>query len=67
MSLDDELLSRTRELWERHYGRSLSDEDVREIASNVAAFFTLLLSWDRPETAAGEGDAASKARDDEAA
>lgn len=64
MPLEDDLLRRTRDLWERHYGRPLGDEDVREIASNVAAFFTLLLSWDR--SADGAGDAEKELRGDDA-
>ena len=36
----------TRQLWQRKYNRSLTEEDCREIAHNVTGFFDLLRSWD---------------------
>ena len=44
-----QLIARTRETWQPRAGRSLSDEDVREIAENVTGFFRLLLEWEARE------------------
>lgn len=41
------LNNETKRLWEELTGQALSDEDVREIASNLTAFFDLLHEWDQ--------------------
>ena len=43
----DELTGRTREVWQPRLGRDLSPEDARQIASNVAGFFSVLAEWSR--------------------
>ena len=50
----NDLLRRTKALWEPRYGRKLSDEEAREIVANVTEFFTILEEW-----ASREDDAAS--------
>ena len=45
--MDADFKARTRQLWERRAGRPLTDEEVRQIAENIAGFFTLLMKWDR--------------------
>lgn len=43
--ISDDLLRRTKVLWEPRYGRKLNDEEAREIERNVVEFFTLLEEW----------------------
>ncbi len=38
-----------REFWSRRYGRPVSDEEVREIASNLSGFFNILKECDDEE------------------
>jgi hypothetical protein len=45
----DNLLCRTREVWQPRLGRELSGEDARQIVENVAGFFALLAEWSRAE------------------
>lgn len=42
----NKLIQHTAELWQRRFGRALSDEDVRKIAENMTGFFTVLLEWE---------------------
>jgi hypothetical protein len=46
-----QLIARTRETWQARAGRSLSEEDAREIAENATGFFRLLLEWEAREKA----------------
>jgi hypothetical protein len=61
---NDNLIKRTRQVWQPRLGRNLSREDARQIAENVTGFFTLLAEWSRAEMPApandGGNDAASK-------
>jgi hypothetical protein len=45
--MDANFKERTRQLWERRAGRPLTDEEVRQIAENLAGFFSLLIKWER--------------------
>jgi hypothetical protein len=45
----DNLIDRTRQVWQPRIGRELSREDARQIAENVAGFFGLLAEWSRAE------------------
>ena len=58
-NLDDDLIGRTRQVWEPRLGRNLSSEDVRQITENLTGFFALLAKWSRAErtTAANDNDA----------
>ena len=47
--LKDELIGRTREVWQPRFGRDLSPEDARQIAANVTGFFSVLAEWSRAE------------------
>ena len=44
-NLKDELIRRTREVWQPRLGRDLSREDARQIAANVTGFFSVLAAW----------------------
>ena len=48
-NLKDELIGRTREVWQPRLGRDLSREDARQIAANVTGFFSVLAEWSRAE------------------
>ena len=48
-NLKDELIRRTREVWQPRLGRDLSREDARQIAANVTGFFSVLAEWSRAE------------------
>ena len=45
----DELIGRTRKVWQPRLGRDLSPEDARQIAANVTGFFSVLVEWSRAE------------------
>jgi hypothetical protein len=39
------LIQRTQQVWQPRLGRDLSREDARQIAANVASFFSVLAKW----------------------
>jgi hypothetical protein len=41
----DNLIRRTRQVWQPRLGRDLSREDARQIAENVTGFFAILAEW----------------------
>ncbi len=43
----DDLIDRTREVWQPRIGRNLTDEDARQISENITGFFTVLAEWSR--------------------
>jgi hypothetical protein len=47
---NDNLIDRTRAVWQPRLGRDLSREDARQIAENVTGFFAVLAEWSRAET-----------------
>jgi len=48
-NLKDDLIRRTREVWQPRLGRDLSREDALQIAENVTGFFSILAEWSRVE------------------
>ena len=46
---NDNLIDRTRQVWQPRIGRDLTDEDARQIAENVTGFFAILAEWSRAE------------------
>ena len=46
---NDNLIDRTRQVWQPRIGRDLSHEDARQISENVTGFFALLAEWSRAE------------------
>ena len=65
-NLNDELIGRTREVWQPRLGRDLSRDEAKQIAANVTGFFAVLAEWSRadmPDPANDNGDAATS--DDE--
>jgi hypothetical protein len=41
------LIDRTHKVWQPRIGRTLTNEDVRQIAENVINFFSILAEWSR--------------------
>ena len=46
---NDNLIDRTRAVWQPRLGRDLSREDARQITENVTGFFSILEQWSRAE------------------
>jgi hypothetical protein len=61
---DDNLIDRTREVWQPRLGRDLSGEDARQIAENVTGFFALLAEWLRAEMASQANNTGKPAASD---
>jgi hypothetical protein len=66
-NLKDDLIGRTRQVWQPRLGRDLSREDARQIAENVTGFFSALAEWSRAEMSypandPGEPDASEKGK-----
>jgi hypothetical protein len=53
---NDNLIDRTRRVWQPRLGRDLNREDARQIAENVTGFFALLAKWSRAETPSPAND-----------
>jgi hypothetical protein len=60
-NLKDELIGRTRQVWQPRIGRDLSHEDARQIAENVSGFFALLAEWSRMAMPSPANDTAEAA------
>jgi hypothetical protein len=46
---NDNLIERTRQVWQPRLGRDLSSEEARQIAKNITSFFALLAAWSQAE------------------
>ena len=67
-NLNDELIGRTREVWQPRLGRDLTRDEAKQIAAGVTGFFAVLAEWSRadlPDPANDNGYAATS--DDEGA
>ena len=58
-NLKDDLIRRTREVWQPRLGRDLSREDVRQIAENMTGFFSVLAEWSRAQLPPPANDTAT--------
>ena len=56
----DDLIRRTREVWQPRLGRDLSREDARQIAENMTGFFSVLTEWSRAELPPPANDIATR-------
>jgi hypothetical protein len=56
---NDNLIDRTRQVWQPRLGRDVSREDARQITQNVTGFFGILAEWSRGEKLATANDAAT--------
>jgi hypothetical protein len=64
-NLKDELIGRTRRVWQARLGRDLSREDARQIAENVTGFFSVLAEWSRAEVPTPANDAGKPVASDD--
>ena len=62
----DNLIRRTRAVWQPRLGRDLSREDARQIAENMTGFFSVLAEWSRAARPAPAKDAPLRAPTDTA-
>jgi hypothetical protein len=46
---NDNLIDRTRRVWQPRTGHNLTDEDARQITENITGFFAVLAEWSRAE------------------
>jgi hypothetical protein len=56
---NDNLIDRTRTVWQPRLGRDLTREDARQITQNVTGLFGILAEWSRAEKLAAANDAAT--------
>jgi hypothetical protein len=45
----DNLIDRTRAVWQPRLGRDLTADEARQISANVTGFFAVLAEWARKE------------------
>ena len=55
-AVNDNLIDRTRQVWQPRLGRNLNREDARQIAENASGFFTILAEWSRADMPAPAND-----------
>jgi len=55
---NDNLIERTRQLWDPRLGRELSVQDARHIIENATGFFTVVADWSRADKGAANDNAA---------
>jgi hypothetical protein len=58
---NDNLIDRTRQVWQPRLGRDLSREDARQIVENITGFFAILGEWSRAETPGPANDSGEPA------
>jgi hypothetical protein len=46
---NDELIGRTREVWQPRLGRDLSRDEAKQIAASLTGFFAVLAEWSRTD------------------
>ena len=46
---NDNLIDRTRQVWQPRLGRDLNRENARQIVANMTGFFSVLAEWSRAE------------------
>jgi hypothetical protein len=56
-NIDDDLVGRTRKVWQPRLCHELSREEVRQIAANMTGFFSVLAEWSRAERPIAANDA----------
>jgi hypothetical protein len=65
---NNNLIDRTRQVWQPRLAHDLSREDALQIAENVTGFFSVLAEWARAEqvTPANDFDTPSNSNDGDA-
>ena len=54
MPISEAFIEHTQQLWGRRLGRPVPEDEARQMIRNVAAFFDLLIRWDRESRARQE-------------
>ena len=62
---DDDLMGRTREVWQPRLGRPLSRDEAKRIAANVTGFFSVLAEWSRAASPTPANDARENVTSDD--
>jgi hypothetical protein len=66
--LQDDFISRTREVWQPRLARDMSHDEAKQIVANLTGFFSILAVWSRAELPAPANDnGVGASSDDEAA
>lgn len=65
-NLDDNRIEQTREVWQPRIGRDLSRDEAKQIADNVAGFFSILAEWSRAGPPVAANDNTGTATPDDA-
>lgn len=65
-NFEDNRIERTREVWQPRIGRDLSRDEAKQIADNVAGFFSILAEWSRAEPPVAANDNTGTATPDDA-
>ena len=58
---NDELVGRTREVWQPRLGRDLTRDEAKQIAASITGFFAVLAEWSRTDTPDPANDNGDKA------
>lgn len=58
---NDELVGRTREVWQPRLGRDLTRDEAKQIAASMTGFFAVLAEWSRTDTPDPANDNGHKA------
>ena len=58
----DNLIDRTRKVWQPRTRCDLTNEDARQIAENITGFFAILAEWSRAEMPAAANDNGGSAK-----
>jgi hypothetical protein len=53
---NDELIGRTREVWQPRLGRDLTRDEAKQIAAGVTGFFAVLAEWSRADIQSAAND-----------
>jgi hypothetical protein len=62
---NDNLIDRTRQVWQPRTGRDLTNEEARQIAENVTGLFSILAEWSRAKMPTPANDAGKPAASDD--
>jgi len=62
---NDNLIDRTRQVWQPRTGRDLTDEEARQIAENITGLFSILAEWSRAEMPTPANDAGKPTASDD--
>lgn len=47
MGKEYQFINKTKEVWQPHYNKKLSSQDLQEMTHNMMSLFDLIASWDK--------------------